>query len=205
MKPLIVFLNGACGSGKSEIANYLQRKYKFSQHSFGDGIKKSLYALNPFLEGSIRLKDYVDVYGWDPIKRNYPEARRLLQFMGTEAGRDIHGVDCWTNKVLKEIEYIEDKRSCQSYVISDLRFKSEFLKFYESYLYTCRIVHVSKSEEDKSQQTSSHSSESLDVFKEFPQFVTKINNNGTFEDLFNVVDKTLLDLLFPRKPVYMWR
>lgn len=70
---------------------------------------------------STRVQDIVDKYGWEKAKQNYSEIRRLLRFLGTESGRDIHGQDCWVNIVKRKIEAAPDT----NFVITDVRFKNE--------------------------------------------------------------------------------
>jgi hypothetical protein len=61
----------------------------------------------------------VDKYGWDSVKRNSPEVRRLLQVLGTEVGREMIDQNVWVNSVFKALE--EDKK----YVFTDVRFVNE--------------------------------------------------------------------------------
>lgn len=119
-------LCGYPGTGKDEIARYLQEQYGWQRIAFADPMRRALYALNPLVvdsesrSGVTPLADLVDEYGWDMVKRAYPGVREYLQRMGTEAGREIHGTDCWTRLAVADI-----RGTVGSVVITDLRFENE--------------------------------------------------------------------------------
>lgn len=98
--------------------------------SFADAVRDAALAIDPLLQSEcpcgveIRLSDQVRKYGWDLTKQD-AEVRRLLQVIGTEAGRDIHGQDCWTNIAADKIEAIFQQG--KSVVITDCRFDNEVL------------------------------------------------------------------------------
>ena len=69
------------------------------------------------LKEGYRVQGLVDVYGWDKVKVDYPEARRLLQDLGVGA-RKVFGDDFWIKQALKNVDY-------GNYVITDVRFRNE--------------------------------------------------------------------------------
>lgn len=96
---------GLCGyatAGKDEAARGLE-PFGFQRVSFADPVRAAALAIDPIVAynvdhipvSPVRLSDLVLAYGWEATKRN-PEARRALQKLGTEGGREIHGPDCWT-------------------------------------------------------------------------------------------------------------
>lgn len=126
MRSLIVGLTGYAGVGKDEAAKCLTR-VGWERVSFADPLRRSLYNLNPLIPGMqvemIRLRDVVDALGWEESKRAYPEIRQLLQRQGTEAGRDIHGQNCWTAIAERSMsDCVLRGRSC---VLTDVRFPNE--------------------------------------------------------------------------------
>ncbi len=122
MKHIWLALHGVSQSGKDTAAEFLIRHRGFYRIAFADPLRNGLYALNPQVyltteqitelgltsirknytqiinfteQGSLfRLQTVVDLVGWDNAKQ-IPEIRELLQRYGTEAGRMIHGADCW--------------------------------------------------------------------------------------------------------------
>ena len=123
--PKLIALNGAIGSGKDTVAEYLGIYFDYSILGFSDVIYESLYRLNPaVLLGTGRaehLQRIVDSYGWDHVKRRYPAVRAMLRTQGTENGRNIHGDDCWLKVSQRRMEQSGKPR----FVFRDLRFPNE--------------------------------------------------------------------------------
>lgn len=129
MKPRIVAFSGAQGAGKTTAANLLVGEYGYKIRAFADPIYEILFEMDPVLTTDspleaykyIRLSDLLETESMDSIKRGYPEVRSLLQKIGTEWGRAIHGPDCW-------VEYMMRARPRLEYtVIPDVRFENEWL------------------------------------------------------------------------------
>jgi len=115
---MIIGLSGYAQSGKDEIAKILLEE-GFERAAFADTLREALLALNPMAGFGVYLKDVVALLGWEEAKRNYPEVRRLLQHMGTEAGRDIFGPQIWVNRTLGKLD------PTKNYIITDVRFQNE--------------------------------------------------------------------------------
>jgi len=115
---MIIGLSGYAQSGKDEIANVLIQQ-GFERAAFADTLREALLALNPMAGYGIFLNDVVATVGWEEAKRLYPEVRRLLQRMGTEAGRNIFGEQIWVNKTLGKLD------PQKHYIITDVRFQNE--------------------------------------------------------------------------------
>jgi len=115
---MIIGLSGYAQSGKDEIANTLLHE-GFERAAFADTLREALMALNPMAGYGVFLNDVVALHGWEEAKRNYPEVRRLLQRMGTEAGRDVFGEQIWVNKTLGKLD------PQKNYIITDVRFQNE--------------------------------------------------------------------------------
>ena len=99
-----VALYGPAGCGKDSIAEYLCGLHGFERVAFADPVREMALAIDPwidcfdFLERpaghdpmrvvyNSRLSALVNKFGWDYVKREYDEARRLLQRIGTDAVR----------------------------------------------------------------------------------------------------------------------
>jgi len=121
---LVIGLTGFAQSGKDTVGQILG-KYGFKRLAFADALRDGLLALDPlipFEADHVRLSWLINTSGWDEAKVHYPEVRRLLQRYGTEAGRDIHGQDCWTDIVKRQVARIPGDGRV---VITDVRFPNE--------------------------------------------------------------------------------
>ncbi|MBT6872238.1 MAG: hypothetical protein HOA26_03225, partial [Actinobacteria bacterium] len=85
MERLLLGLNGPPGCGKDTAANYLVAEHNFTKVAFADPIRVAAFGLDPFVGPGVRLSEIVAAYGWDQAKRSWPEVRRILQALGTEA------------------------------------------------------------------------------------------------------------------------
>jgi hypothetical protein len=108
--PTVVSFIGPAGSGKDHCCDILASQFGYKKLGFSDPLYEQLAVLNPLikhpLDGLDRLERYndlVELYGVDYVKRNCPEIRSLLQRLGEECGRRIHGNDCWIKHMDKRI------------------------------------------------------------------------------------------------------
>lgn len=92
---LTIGFAGYAGSGKDTAAKAICDPRYILEAS--RDVKAGLLRLDPWV-GTLRLSDLVKLYGWDYVK-NLPEVRRLLATFGVDAGRDLHGEDCWVSKL----------------------------------------------------------------------------------------------------------
>lgn len=127
----IIGLSGFAQSGKDTAGKYLCDKYGYMRVSFADAVRDGLYALNPLIcitpeeskefdgmMGILRLELMVNRFGYEQAKK-CKEVRQLLQRYGTEAGREIHGNQCWTNIGLRKAA------KYPKVVFTDVRFENE--------------------------------------------------------------------------------
>ena len=140
----IIALSGFARSGKDEAAKVLVEELGFVRVAFADKLREVLYALNPIVsgslmlptndvwvdeqlskalatEGNIKVQDVIHSYGWDGYKESQfgAEIRRLLQRLGTEAGRQTLWDSIWIDAALTGLP--EDARV----VVTDVRFPNE--------------------------------------------------------------------------------
>lgn len=115
----VLGFSGYARAGKNAAAECLVSA-GWTAISFADPVREALYALNPIIDHryEARLAELAD-RGWDDAKRQY-EVRQLLQRMGTEAGRAIHGQDCWVKIAQRKVEAAPG-----DVVITDVRFPDE--------------------------------------------------------------------------------
>lgn len=114
---MVIGLSGYARSGKDAIATILS-DFGWERRAFADAIRDVVYSLNPLVSGPLRLQQVVDLLGWEGAKGQYPEVRRLLQYMGTDVGRNFLGENVWVNMVLSSL-------GDGNYVITDCRFPNE--------------------------------------------------------------------------------
>lgn len=152
----IIGLCGYAQSGKDAAAQALT-DIGWTRVSFADPLRKALLALDPLVpfctdetvipeHSPERLSAQISVYGWDYVKRHNPEVRRLLQRLGTEAGRDIHGEFCWTRLAGVSIDNAI-AAGAAGVVVTDCRFENEVrcLRYRESWGHPqVKIVRVTR-------------------------------------------------------------
>jgi hypothetical protein len=122
MAAMIIGLCGYPGVGKDEIAKTLQF-HGFARVAFADPMREALLAIDPLVDTDplcMPLSELVSAWGWDMVKRTCPGVRLYLQRIGTEAGRNIHGEDCWVKIACRRIDAIK-----APVVVTDVRFANE--------------------------------------------------------------------------------
>jgi hypothetical protein len=126
---MIIAFSGFKGSGKDTAAKVLVDEYGFTKIAFADAVRTMALIINPII--TIRaepaaiwlLSDVVTRFGWDVAKNEYPEVRRLLQVIGTEAVRNLIGENVWVDTLSKRFPDVADDDT--RYVITDCRFDNE--------------------------------------------------------------------------------
>lgn len=185
----IIALSGYARAGKDEAAKVLVEKHGFIQVAFADKLREMLYQLNPLL-GSLNLdnpwfkerhkrlvyvQDVIDKYGWQGYKETEwsTEIRRLLQRLGTEAGRQTLWDSIWIDAALTGLP--EDAKV----VVSDARFLNEFDAVIARGGYIWRI------DREGVGPANDHISETQAVG--YDKFSLHLNNNGTLEEFRQMV------------------
>lgn len=206
---MIIGLSGYARAGKDTVADILVEHHGFTKIAFADKLREALYELNPIVRwdtnefGSWRyyqVQHVIDEYGWDGYKETKygDEIRRLLQRVGTEAGRQTLGENVWVDAAVNEIAKYPVGTNI---VIPDTRFPNEASMIknrYNGYVWRVR--------RPDTLAANAHQSETaLDNW----DFDMRISNNGTIEQLQNVV-KGLLEkagkargIVFA-KPIEVW-
>ena len=165
---MIIGLTGYAQSGKDSVANILVENYGYQRVAFADPIRDLLYATNPMLKEGYRVQGLVDVYGWDRVKVDYPEARRLLQDLGVGA-RKTFGDMFWVQQALRQVNFEGN------YVITDVRYPNEakaIRTYDDSQIWRIKRTGIGA--------VNSHESESAMEGERVDQIFL---NNGTLEDL----------------------
>ena len=126
----IIALSGYARAGKDEAAKTLVESFGFIQVAFADKLREMLYALDPICghyydsknPSFVTVQEVIDKRGWDGYKETEygSEIRRLLQRLGTEAGRQTLWDSIWIDAAFANLP--EDAKV----VVSDARFINEF-------------------------------------------------------------------------------
>lgn len=123
MRTACIALCGVATCGKDTAAKGLTER-GWKRVSFADGLREFALAVDPIVDipGAYRLSELVDTVGWDEAKR-HAEVRRLLQVIGTDAGRNIVGENVWVDIAGDKI--IDAMEAGYGVVLTDCRFPNE--------------------------------------------------------------------------------
>jgi len=183
---MIIALTGNKGSGKTTIAQYLEKKYKFIPYAFADPIKSALKIIFDWNDDffSPDKKEKIDPYwGVSP--------RQMMQFFGTEVAQIFltqHfsnfkkkiGKNLW----VKHFEKFYNRNKHRDIIIHDLRFPHEY-KFLKSI--DTIVIKIVREWENNTNSTDLHVSEQL--IDTIPYDYKIVNNN--INEIYNQVDNIL--------------
>lgn len=165
---LVLGLSGKKRSGKNTV--YFMLKLLNDEDETGKVVKVSM---------ADALKEIARNLGWDGRKDE--RGRKVLQFLGTEVGRNIDS-EYWTKRAEERIQKAID-RGAQVVVIPDIRFPNEveMVRKFEGKLWRIRRPAV-----ETMQNGDNHASETaLDGYKEWDAIL--IGNDMT--ELFEAVKR----------------
>ena len=193
---MIIGICGLIGSGKGTVADILQDDFGFTKLSFADSLKDAVAAIfswdRQLLEGatdeSRHWREQVDPWWAERLRMPELTPRLILQLWGTEVCRTGFHQDIWIASLERKIE--KDR----NYVIPDTRFPNEIdlIKRING-----EIWFVKRGPDPKwfvqyqlggSPPNHIHSSEWEWARSKFSK---TLENNGTLEDLKNLVQDHL--------------
>lgn len=181
----IIGLKGEAGVGKDTVAAHLIDGYGWVRVAFADSLREAALILDPIIEvtgrdgfNKIRLAQYVDLAGWDVAKREAPEVRRLLQYMG-DALKHVSGHDILRN-VVKEKIADAWLAGAPGVVITDVRNEDDFVK-------TCggTLLRIERPNNPHA-VTGSNAKHHTELVSRAADLV--IVNDGTLDDLVDKVE-----------------
>lgn len=185
---LNIGLAGAKNSGKDTAAAHLVWRYGYTRLAFADRLKGAALALNPYVDVEdgkpIRLASLVRRYGWEYAKEyvnsaGEREVRNVLQRLGDEAGRQVHGERIWIDPVLEQIRATDGP-----VVVSDVRYPNEIDELRQMGFVILQVVRPAAGELN---DVSRHVSE-RDLRSRCDGVLW---NDGTIEDLHDRLDDVL--------------
>ena len=177
---MVIGITGYKGSGKSVIASYLVREYRFRSLNFKAGLIKELREnFGPLLEEIRKQSDCASI---PALLREKPTlARLLLQCYGTEVRRG-DDPDYWVNKWQKSLA----RMSTNNIVADDVRFLNEEAAVKLQGGIIIRIVRDDIKPKDK--HTSETEQKSIE-----PDF-TIVAGKGEHEKVYKAVDEIIRTL-----------
>lgn len=142
---MIIALSGYATCGKDTVADILVEDHGFAKYAWADTLRLACQALDPIVhydgEQEIRYNDALSALGYNEAKAVYPEFRRVLQYLGTEVGRNLIDNNVWVGATMKRI--IGERSLSDDIVFTDTRFPNEALAVQarsEALGYVVRVV-----------------------------------------------------------------
>lgn len=186
----IIGLSGFARAGKDETAKVLVEQYGFTQVAFADKLREFLYAMDPLVafEGpwledadGVTVSMVIDKFGWGGYKETPygTEIRRLLQRLGTEAGRQTLWDTVWIDAAFAGVP------ADAKIVVSDARFYNEFDAVHK------RGGEVWRIDRPGVGPANEHASEMEAI--DYPRFDRFINNSRDLDYLADTVRKAYFD------------
>jgi len=183
-----IYFVGKAGAGKSYSANFLIKKYGF-------GVSKFAYPVYMIAEKYFNMK----------IKD-----RKLLQVIGTDAGRDLIDQDIWVKRFIEDMNIIARtalilNRPVPKFVSDDCRFPNEhvilsqlgFVGIYIDVSDEIRSKRLVGRDGSSQENTLNHKSETLiDTFKDD---LIKVDGSGSLEESFRKLNALLQTLVNKEK------
>lgn len=173
---MLIGVSGRKRAGKDAFASRLIEAHGFVRVAFADPLRDFALALDPYIDGSRRLSTIVGSVGWEYAKE-FPEVRRTLQRIGTEAGRKVLGESVWVDLAMRKAA-----AAGANVVITDCRYPNEAEAIHAA---GGIIVRVDRPGIDL---TDAHPSEV--AMDDWP-FDARVINNGTIQGLHACADRIL--------------
>jgi hypothetical protein len=181
---VLIGLTGPAGCGKDTVARYLSQPHMgFEPYAFADPLRDMLMAL---LSPACIAPQYMTdrALKEQPIPGIGCSARRLMQTLGTEWGRNLVSPDLWVNLAGLTLGISDDPSMlpvADRIVISDVRFPNEAAWIRKHGGVVLRVMR-------DSQPVAAHESE-----QHFAAFSTAdvIDNSGPLIELHERVDEVL--------------
>lgn len=182
MEKLIIGFVGEMASGKGTACDYLIEKYNAGYYKF-----------------STIMRDILD-------RLHLPQARENMQTLSTVL-RQNFGEDLFAKVITGDVENDKTEIVCVDGIrrVADIKYLKQLSNFHLVHIYADemnrykRIIERSENSDDKSKTFEQfQKDQTRETEQTIPQVVaeaeTKINNNGTKEELFEQIEKLVSNL-----------
>jgi dephospho-CoA kinase len=187
-----ILITGIMGTGKTTVADYLVHTYGYRKYSLSDWLKNTLD--NHYKLKELGKNDIIK------INNKFYTKRKLYQEFGTEYIRAFDK-DWHIDETIKSIDNHNMFVKCQPFVIDDVRFENESVKFKNIYKelivikVNCednkRLKRLEKRDGNIDKSSFNHSSES-EVDFIICDYI--IDNNSTIYKLKEKIDDIIKEL-----------
>ncbi|GGM78190.1 hypothetical protein GCM10012275_56050 [Longimycelium tulufanense] len=160
-----IALVGSARSGKDTVAQHLLTRYGYVRVALADPVRDALLIINPLVAtttGEVgRLAELVAAHGWEEVKTLVPEARRLMQVLGTDVVRALIDPDAWVRIAIRTAE--KHHAAGQPVVVSDVRYPNEADAFRTHGYLLVRITRPGHRSDDAHSSETTHHTIDCDV------------------------------------------
>jgi len=197
----IIGISGYAGSGKDTVADLLEKFYGIKKMGFADPLREMAMAIDPIVHlgvvwgdttgeyppelpdgfgvRTVRYSDALEEHGYNEAKFKYPEIRRFLQHLGTDAVRNVLGDSTWTDLAIDRALATLMRPEWSGVSFADVRFRNEAAVVQDQGGVVIRV-----NRPDVGPASDHISEHDLDGYL----YDYIIENDGTLEDLRSRVD-----------------
>ena len=188
----LIGVGGLAGAGKDTYAEIMQELYPDRGYviiGMSDTLRDAIMALNPIVEISegryysvmALMESFVTEahLSWNQAYtelKKIPGVRTFLQKLGTEVGREMISENVWVDATLKKITELREVG--YSVILTGVRFQNELDMVHNENGRSVFIIN------ENTAKVNTHSSETSISPEDFG---TIIHNNGSIEDLKNLI------------------
>lgn len=179
---VIIGLIGKKGSGKTTVANYLQKKLGYHEIAFADALKETIQIWYPDLDQKVLHDPMLKEVPVDALNGSTP--RSIMQKIGTDLVREHYDDELWLNIVKKKISMLKPN---DNIVVSDIRFQNE-LDTITEYNMSEKVIIFRIIRTNLEKVDDKHITENQELSS---SFIVNLYNDGTIEELFEKIEKKL--------------
>lgn len=177
----LIGIGGYARSGKDTLGQLLKKNETWNPiivRSLGEYVNEKLTELNPRVGDKGLYREVISEYGdYEKAKSEVPEIRKMLQFYGTEIGRNLDE-NYWIRLAWDDLSFYD--QFAEAIIFTGIRFRNELDFIKENGGFSVWV------ESERGGLNTQHSSENSLLKEDFDLVVT---NNGTLEELEEVADE----------------
>lgn len=182
---VIIGISGKAGAGKDTIADHLCKNYGFVQYRFATPIKKiSANTTGTTLEDNLNKKSFIPKISFGELE-GYDLGKYQQEIW--KMYRENLCSDIWVRILMQDVKTSTSKRI----VISDMRFINEANTIKKMEDRKVLLIRIERREELRIKYLGSRKIDDVSETEldDYPYFDIHIENNGTFDDLYEKIYK----------------